>query len=61
MQRFCCLHKQILALLVLSGVLMFGISVNAQKGNLTWREDLSAIGGDVHNVMNTSDGLTLGD
>lgn len=61
MQRFCCLHKQILALLVLSAALMFGTSVIAQKSNLSWREDLWAIGGDVHNVMNTPDGLTLGD
>ncbi|MEJ7698379.1 MAG: hypothetical protein WKF71_01845 [Pyrinomonadaceae bacterium] len=61
MQRLHCLHKQILALLVLSAALMFGTSVTAQKGNLSWREDLSAIGGDVLNVMNTPDGLTLGD
>jgi hypothetical protein len=61
MPRLHCLRKQILALLVLSAALMFGTSVIAQKGNLSWREDLSAIGGDVHNVMNTPDGLTLGD
>ena len=61
MQRFCCLHKQILALLVLSAALMFGTSVTAQKGKLSWREDLSAVGGDVLNVTNTADGLTLGD
>ncbi len=61
MQRLYCMHKQILALLVLSAALMCGTSVTAQKGKLSWREDLSSIGGDVLNVMNTSDGLTLGD
>ncbi len=61
MPRLHCLRKQILALLVLSAALMFGTSVIAQKSKLSWREDLSAIGGDVHNVMNTPDGLTLGD
>lgn len=61
MHRLHCTHKQILALFVFSAALMFGTSVTAQKSNLSWREDLSAIGGDVLNVMNTSDGLTLGD
>ncbi len=61
MHRLHCTHKQILALLVLSAALMCGTSVTAQKGKLSWREDLSSIGGDVLNVMNTSDGLTLGD
>ncbi len=45
MHRFHCMRKQILTLLVLSAALMFGTSVNAQKGNLSWREDLSSVGG----------------
>ncbi len=61
MPRLHCLRKQILALLVLSAALMFGTSVTAQKSKLSWREDLSAVGGDVHNVTNAPDGLTLGD
>lgn len=61
MQRLNCMHKQIPALLVLITALMLGTSVIAQKSGLSWSEDLSAVGGDVLNVVNAPDGLTLAD
>ena len=42
-------------------IVLFAAGTSAQIKPESWRADLSSIGGDVSNVVNTGDGLTLGE
>lgn len=60
MQRLYCALKQMPALLMLIAAVLAPSTYAQQNKVEAWREDLSSIGGDVLNINNTPEGLTLG-